>query len=390
MYNWKKLFSKIAYYSFYIAVTIEVLLVIIDKSAYINPIEGRLFQISFLLFLLKVCLTKYTWKEYMTIFLFAVLGGISYLITGRNEIIRIVIFIASCKNIDIKVCLKYVFYMTLSGCAIIILLSVSGLYGTVALTQEYGRGGAETRYVLGMGHPNALQCMVWALTTLGIYLYAEKMKWYHYILLLLVNAGFFLITDSKTGFGVAGLVIFLALIMDCFKNRNLKKLCAYMIVFLIVFSIVISVIMAANAYKVYNYAWYIDLSPEAAFWAKLDHLFNGRMRSLTGTNGYQGVITSWSLFSTPQSDYYFDMGWVRLFYWYGIIPASISILVLMIVIIYCFRKKQYAALLMIMSFSVYSIIEAHAISVYLARNYVLFLIGGYWCQLLEKGKQHRL
>ena len=60
--------SKIADNIFYLGIIIEVLLVIIDKSAYTNPIEGRVFQFTFVLFLIKVCMTKYSWKEYLLIF----------------------------------------------------------------------------------------------------------------------------------------------------------------------------------------------------------------------------------------------------------------------------------------------------------------------------------
>ena len=79
MQNRRKIFEKIAYYSFYLAVVIEVLIVVVDKSAYINPIEGRLFQLTFLLFTVKTALTKYSWKEYLVIFLFLLLG--CYLLT---------------------------------------------------------------------------------------------------------------------------------------------------------------------------------------------------------------------------------------------------------------------------------------------------------------------
>lgn len=64
----KEILSKTAYYCFYVAVIIEVLLVLIDKSAYTNPFTGRIFQLTFLLFFIKVCLTKYTPKEYGIIF----------------------------------------------------------------------------------------------------------------------------------------------------------------------------------------------------------------------------------------------------------------------------------------------------------------------------------
>lgn len=88
------LIPKIGFVCFYIAIVTEVFLVIIDKSSYTNPFEGRIFQITFILCFLKVCMTKYTFREYVTVFLFCVLGVVSYFVTGRNEILRLVMLIA--------------------------------------------------------------------------------------------------------------------------------------------------------------------------------------------------------------------------------------------------------------------------------------------------------
>lgn len=379
----KEFLSKIAYYSFYIAVITEVLIVLVDKSAYINPIEGRLFQITFLLFFVKTCLTKYSKREYLTIVLFLALGAVSYFVTERNELVRIVMFVAACKDIDMKKCLKMVFYMTLTGCVAIILLSIVGIGGAVSLTQDYGRGSVETRYTLGMGHPNALQCMVWALTVLGLYLYGEKLRWYSYLCLFAVNVFFFLLTDSKTGMLVAAFSIFYAGIMHFTGSEKVKKCFGAAGFLAMAGSIVLSVIAAANAYRVYNYDWGTDKTTVSALFARLDSLLTGRIRSLTGNTGWEGTIQTWSLFSEPDNIYYFDMGWVRLFYWYGIIPACVCIAVLLIATVYCIRKKKYAEVVMITAFSVYTLIEAHAVSVYIARNYVLFLIGTLWFQMLD-------
>ena len=51
--------SRLPWYLFYGGLTIELLIVIVDKSNLINPFEGRLFQITFLIFLLKLQLTDY-------------------------------------------------------------------------------------------------------------------------------------------------------------------------------------------------------------------------------------------------------------------------------------------------------------------------------------------
>jgi len=380
---------QIASYSFYAAVIIEVLIVIIDKSNYTNPIEGRLFQITFLLCLCKVCLTKYTKREYVIIFLFCVLGAVSYFITERNEVIRLIMFIAACKNIDMKRCLKLVFWMTLTGCMGIILLSVTGIYGAASLTQDYGRGSVETRYTFGMGHPNALQCMVWALTTLGLYLYREKMRWYHFVFVAIVNIAAFQLADSKTSFFVSVFTIALALLSGEKMKETIRKISAWAGGMIVVGSVGISIVMAANAYRVYNHDWHGDSDPVTMVFVKLNDLLNGRIRILTETTGWKGSIESWTLFSNAESTNYFDLGWVRLFYWYGIIPASLFIFASVLMLIYCYRKRQYMTIMLTASFALYTVIEAHGISEYLARNYVFFLMGFYWNHMfyLEKGKQ---
>lgn len=385
----RKIFSQIAFYCFYAGVVTETLLVLIDKSAFTNPIEGQIFRVTFLLFLVKLCLTKYKKREYAAIVLFGILGIVSYLATGRNEILRLVVFAAACKDIDINKCLKLVFWVTLTGCAALILLSLTGVYGTAALTGDYGRGSLETRYTLGMGHPNALQCMVWALTVLYLYLYVEKMKWYMFILLLLVNGGFFLLTDSKTGFIAAVFSICLAAVNRISKAGWIRRLTFAGGSLVLLGSVAISIMAAENAVLLYRYRWEWYWNEKVEFYRKLDALLTGRINSLVGTENFEGTAETWSLFSRPENEYYFDMGWVRLFYWYGIIPACIFIVLLLVLMFYCYKKQKMAALVMITSFSLYTLIEAHGISVYLARNYVFFLLGMYWYHILDWKREEK-
>ena len=135
--------SRIPWLLFYVGLTIELLVVIIDKSNYTNPIEGYLFRITFLLFAAKLLLTKYDYRAWAVILLLEAVGLLSYRVTGANDMIRIVTFTAACKDIPLKQMLKYVFCVTLAGCVVIILLSVTGIYGEISLTQAYGRESAE-------------------------------------------------------------------------------------------------------------------------------------------------------------------------------------------------------------------------------------------------------
>lgn len=384
MENDRTIKEKTAYGLFYAGVIIEILLVLIDKSAYTNPIEGQIFRLTFLLFFAKVCLTKYSLKEYGVLAFFLVIGAVSYFVTGRNEIIRAVMFLAACKDVDMVKCLKLVFWMTLAGCLAIILLSLTGILGTLSLTQDYGRGSAETRYVLGMGHPNALQCMVCVLTLLGLYLYHKKWKWYGYVLALLVNGLFFLLTDSKTGFLVSSCGILLFFAASRIRGGKLLGIFAAGNIGIFAGSVLISVMSAKDAMCLWHYYWEGAMNGKIRFYLFLDILLTGRLHSLIETDNHEGIMETWRLFSRPENNYYFDMGWVRLFYWYGVIPAVLAVAVLTGFMIYFAKKKKMDEMVLLSMFALYTVVEAHIISVYLGRNYLLFLIGMYCFRLFEK------
>ena len=48
----------------------------------------------------------------------------------------------------------------------------------------------------------------------------------------------------------------------------------------------------------------------------------------------------------------------------------------------CARKKDGAGLVMMAALAVYTVVEAHIISVYIGRNYILFLTGMYASDML--------
>lgn len=379
--------NHIREWCFYLGLLIEIGIVLVDKSAFLNPYEGKLFRVTFLLFGAALLLTHYTWKEWLTIVLFGTLGTISYLMTGRNEILRIVVFIAACKEMDMKQVMKTLFWVTLVGCLAIVAASLIGIFGEISVTQTYETAGSpDTRFTLGFGHPNALYCMVWVLMLLGMYVYPEKMKWYTYLCLSVCCFGMFFLTKTATGILIALFSFVLAAMFQYLpklrESRAIKglTLVGYM------FCIIVSVLGAANANRVLDYNWGLDTSRKAKFYVYLDKILTGRLLTLASTEISDGTLQTWKIFAKPDTTYYFDLGWVRLFYWYGIIPAVIFILVLLYLLYFCFKKRDYMAVVMILSITIYTVVEAHFISVYIARNYLLFLLGMYWYQMIPQEK----
>lgn len=357
---------------FYIGFSIEILLVILDKSAYTFSFEGRAFQITMGLWLLCILMTKYTLREYVVLAFLGILG-LSVELTGdRNEIFRLVLFFAASQDMDREKTLKYLFYTITVGILAIIGLSVVGIGGDLLLTRNFGRVGIETRYCFGMGHPNSFHCMIWAVSALGMYLYREKMKWFHYIGVMVLYALTYYFSRSKTGLliGIATVFFFgLGYVLPKIKE---KAITYYVALVCYLSCIAFSVYVAIEG----NYKYVIF---------QLNRKLTGRLFW-----GYAlGGARHWSLWATPDNNHYFDMGYIRIFYWYGIVVGIVMLLVPAAMFL-CFSKtKEYAAAALLLSFACYTVIEAHVVSVYLARNFALLLLIGSWSILfgLHKGKQ---
>lgn len=346
---------------FWAGLFLELLIVILDKSDYLNVYESGMFRIAFVLFALKVCLTRCSGKEWLWMMGLGLFSVIAYRVSGRDEFVRFAVFACSVKDIEVKKALRFAFWVTLAGSLMLILLSVCGIFGSVVQVADYGRGGGEVRYCLGMGHPNALSCMVFVLMTLGIYLYQEKLKPWHFLPLILLTAGTFFLTVSRSALLMMSGVLALAFVYTVYpKAKNWNWI--YLLGLLafgggVAFSIVA--------------AYYGKEKPMVPV---LDRILTGRVYSSFDYTYGGGTMKNWSLFSAPENTIYFDMGYIRLFYWYGIVFACAWLLLYALRMLRCRREKDGFLFLLLAAFAVYTIFEAHFISVYLGRNYVLLLL----------------
>ncbi len=364
--------EKIGAVCFWTGLMLELLIVVVEKSAYTNPLESQLFRLTFLLFCIKIALTKYSKGEWLVILLTGAILFVSYLVNERDEAVRVVAFVAACKGMDVRKVMKAVFWTTLAGCVALMALSVTGIYGAVSVTADYGRGGMETRYTLGMGHPNALHCMLWLVVVLAVYCNADRMKWYHYAAFFAMDVVLYTFTKSMTGVIVWALFLAAAFAMryskTCRENRAAYLFGAAVVLGCIVFSMMGSHI--ENTYE----------TPDSLM-HRFDKLLNGRYQSCYAVEAAR--LENWKLFASPENTEYFDAGFVKLFYWYGIIPGMLYIGMNFYLLYQGYKKKDAVMLVMIVSFSIYNLMEAHFISEYLLRNYLLVLMGHYWYQPFE-------
>lgn len=371
-----KYLDMISKYSFYLGLFIELTIVILEKSEYLIQYEGLWFRLTFVLFGISMITTKHSLRQWICFFVMALLGCNSYLHTGRNEILRAVVFVWACCGKDIKKVLKFTFWYTTIGCAVIFLLSVLGIYGEVYVDAVYRMeeawtyGEVERRYCFGMGHPNSFHGMMLAITWLGIYCYHEKIKWYGYALITVAHLALYMFTDSRTGLlmsmGSLGIFVILKYVKLLQGNKY-------------VYLLGILTIIAAVGFSVFMAKY----SVHHPLLAKIDGLLSNRILNLYYHSvNHEGMLNTWSLWSVERNNWYFDLGIIRMFYWFGIIPAVVYFIAQCRLIWCGFKRKDFMLLGIMIVITIYSIFEAHFISDYMGRNYILFFFGMYLSDML--------
>lgn len=121
---------------------------------------------------------------------------------------------------------------------------------------------------------------------------------------------------------------------------------------------------------------------------KIDQQISGRIKSLTETQRKDGMIQTWSLFSEPENrKHYFDMGWVKLFYRYGIVPGLLYVLAQLALLWKMYRRRDACGLVVFVVMAVYTVVEAHLISVYIGRNFLMMMMGSYFLPVQKLDNQ---
>ncbi|MCR4595290.1 MAG: glycosyltransferase [Lachnospiraceae bacterium] len=363
---------------FYIALFCEVVIFVLDRADWINPYQSMMFRVTFVLFLIKCLCTRYTPREFIFIILTSVLCVVAYSFSIKDEIIRAMVFIIAMKDLDVKRTLKFNYILTMAGMLLLTLLAAFGVMGELVSPFGYREKSDMFMLSLGLGSSNTLGIQIWLFVALGIYLFHERMDRMGYALIAVLGIAVYFMTHCKTA---VLMIFFSAFAGFMFKQFPVlaRKKWVYVLGGLIT--------LACVAFSVYAAAvstWWDD---QSELQRKLNIITTGRIMSIYPFENGGGVLKNWRLFSAPDFDRYFDMGLVRLFWWYGIIPGALAILAVLILYVYQYRRRDHAGYVLTLSVIMFSVLEAHFISPFIARAYVLFLIGGAWYRIL--GSKHR-
>lgn len=267
--------------------------------------------------------------------------------------------------------MKVTFVSSVLGCLGLVGLAFAGIQGHLYQTYDYGHG-VETRWDLGLGHPNSLHCMAAMLLIFGLYLFEKRMKLYLYVLLGVGNVLLYGLTRSNTAFAISMLALMLSLIL-----HYGKKLAAGNAVYFLGEAFLFGGLLFSVFCGIYR-------PSDHRLLAKLDHVLTGRISSLWTTTFHEGTLSTWKWFGQRLNVCYFDLGWLRVVYWYGVIPAIVIIVLTFALLEHARKTRDKAAFLLLLCFGLYTVFEAHLVSAYIGRNYALFIAALYLPKMLGR------
>ncbi|MBP3274219.1 MAG: hypothetical protein J6L93_04360 [Butyrivibrio sp.] len=368
---------------FYLALTIELVLMIVEKSEISFGYESYVFRATFILTLISMVLLKRDKKEWVVLAALVAFTFLCYEISGKNDLLRVVVFMAAARDIDLKKAIKYSFRVSFVGFTVVSLLALAGVLGDIYLVTDYGRGIAnESRMVLGFGHPNTLFGCVYVLVLMWLWLYGEGASILAHIVVIMISFTFAALTRSRTGIAVLAMTLVLAVILRLVPKLKEVKLLYFLEALVTPIMCIVFAVIAAG-FAEYAYTGHGIQTP-SNFW-QFDEKMNGRISNLYyGVPNHGGILCNIRLIAGRGTDGFFDLGWNRLLYWYGYLPTLLIAVAILCLIYLCYKKRDMWTLLIILSVSVYTIIEATFVTRYIGRCFYFLIAGVYFGYLFKR------
>lgn len=329
--------------AFYIGLVIHLLLMAVGYGDWGIPFHGRLMQIAFLFFCVKILLTYYSKAEWLAMILLGGLGVLSYVGTGDEYVVSVIVMIFAAKNVDMRRVCRLIFCTALAFTVVTAVLSLLGIGGVPVDIRDYGRGGEEARWCLGFGHANNLHGTVWYLTALAVFLFFEKMDWRHYLLLTAGNLVLYYFTISKGGLIATQLVIVAALLLRYIKPLVEQAWIYWCGVLGIVGVFLISMVSVSVEWTT------------SSVLRLLDRLFTGRINL-----AYQHAhISMWKMISCAgEFGDTVDNGWVTMFFRYGYVFGILFVLFHLYLVYRAWKGKNGILLVLVITCVFYTFMEA--------------------------------
>lgn len=342
---------------------LELVMGILEMCNYELPLKRIILWGFFVVYLINLWGNDYTKAEMAAFVVTIILGILLYANTGINTGIKAPVYIMALKGIDRRKLLQCFLWTSVLVAIIIMIGALFFGIGDVhfwVLTKT--KGISKACFCLGFSNPNRLQLLIYSILSCFLLLYGRNSN---RIVLVSVGAAYFImayLTDCKTGMLIGIFVLVAVICVRKVKTAHLSDWIMALFIIGLVFMLIISFLAAAKV--------------EKGFWLEqINRFISGRMNQLeyyTNEEFYNlPYLDSWKLFSDRNNKNSYDMGYIYIFYYYGIIMGAVYLIFVVNAVEKARRKKDSLGMVLIMGLCIYLFMETGYYSNYLTRDFLL-------------------
>ncbi len=343
---------------FEIGVVLELLVMMTDSASWTLPLRGRITQVAFALFVIKILMTKYNMRQVILGGIAGIIGVASYLTCHEEYVIRAVIFVVAAIGIDLELTLKIIFWGMLVCTLVIVALALLGIRGEIKDVRDYGRGGAiEARYCLGFNHANNVHSVLWYLMALMIMRFKDKLNALHYLLMAVLSVGLYVLTLSRTGLMATLVILILGAAARYISGRGdttVKSIEADRTVRAIDILGAIGSLLALALSLAITIRSGSSFPYTSDFMYKLDRVLTGRVEMVWEHT----PLSEWGFFPPGRSAEFVDNGFAVIGYTYGYIVLALLIASIIYASVCLCRKHLIYAQIVLLSAIMLTFMEA--------------------------------
>lgn len=294
-----------------------------------------------------------------------IIGVLVYANTGINTWIKAPVYIYALSGIQKKKYCKMSFAIIVIVSVIVCILNTFWDVGNTYLISDASRGINGKRYSFGYINPNRFMGIMIMAISFFILAYSSQMSLKVYVALAIVHYIAYVLTDSRTSLIIGEFIIVAAYIAQKEINKKIKSADILLLIFVLgIFVMTLISLMSASGVE--NRTIYI-----------IDKLIADRIRQLgeyTDLEEYAlGYVQNWKIFGSRMNKNSYDMGYVGLFYYYGVIPAICDLVFMMYCAIKAWKNDRTVELVVMIGASVFLFMESLYISNYMPLHFSMLV-----------------
>ena len=356
--------------AFIVASCIELAMGIVEMCNYEFSKKRSVLWVFLFIYFINMLMNKYVKAEKISCVIVFILGILLYANTGINTGIKASVYVMALKGIDSKKLLKCFLWTLLTMVIVIIIGALFFGYGDIFfwIRKENGRV-SKICVCLGFCNPNRLQILIYAILSYFLFLYRKTIRGLGLVIIMIAYFFMAYLTDCKTGMLLGVFLFMTVLIIGRIQADNLVD------ILMILFLIGLGSMMIISFLAVEN--------TEKGFLMNcINEVISGRIDQLgeyTSKEFYNlPYMENWCLFSNRNNRNGYDMGYIYIFYYYGIVIAAVYLIFIVSAVEKARRRKDTLGIVLIAGLCIYLFMETGYYSNYLTRDFLLITSAVVW------------